>query len=163
MKKNNTFLITLWSAAIASLLLGCLLSIRAVGALGGTTEMWQKKTTDLQEMMTMRSLAAEHRSLLKHYAQYPATPPPLGELARNAVPGLTLITRSTETHPSVPGWTARKINIGLTDITGDDLGRFLEAVNSSTPPWAVLNCTLLASPVPGRLAQVELILETAEK
>lgn len=163
MKKNNNTLPTLWGAAIIALVIGLLLSVRTLGGIGRTTEIWNKKTNEFQELLAMREIAAKHRNLLKRYAQFPATPAPLEELARNAVPGLNLMTRSTESHPSVPGWTARKVSIGITDIMGDDLGRFLEALSAATPPWALLDCTLSASPAPGRLAKVEMVLETVER
>ena len=138
MKKNNTTLPILWGAAIITLIIGLLLSIRTLGGIGRTTEIWNKKTNEFQELMALREIAAMHRSLLKRYAQFPATPAPLEELARQAVPGLSLITRTTETQPSASGWTTRKVSIGITDITGDDLGRFLEALSAATPPWATL-------------------------
>jgi len=163
MKKNNTTLPVLCGAAILSLFIGTLLTIRSLGQIERTAEIWLKKGNDLQEMTALRTIASEHRKLLEQYAQYPAAPAPLGELARLAVPGLNLMTRSTETHPSVPGWTAHKVNIGLIDISGDDFGRFLEALTTTTPPWAILDCTLSASPAPGRLAKVELVLETVGK
>jgi hypothetical protein len=163
MKNNPLPLPALWTAVVVALLLSLLLSLRTVSDLGRTTELWKKKGHDLQDMTAMRAIAAKHRSVLKQYAQYPASPASLGELARRAVPGLNLITRTTETHPSMPGWTARKVNIGLVDLTGDEFGRFLEAVTTATPPWAILDCTLTASPAQGRLAKVELILETAER
>jgi hypothetical protein len=163
MKINNSSLTSLWSAAIIALLFGVLLSVRTLGDVRRTSEIWNKKTNDLHEMMAMRTIAAEHRRLLNHYDQYPAKSISLEELALAAVPGLKLITRSKETHPSVPGWTARKMSFGIVDISGDDLGRFLEATSAATPPWAVLDCTASASPAPGRLAKVEMVLETVEK
>lgn len=163
MEKNNPALTALWSAAIISAIIGVLLSVQSLREIRRTTEIWRKKTNDLQEMTAMRTTAAMHRSLLKLYAQYPAAPASLGELARQAVPGLNMTTRSTETHPSVPGWTARKVSLGLADITGDELGRFLEAVSTASPPWAILDCTIASSPTPGRLTKVELVLETVER
>jgi hypothetical protein len=163
MKKNNHSLTALWSAAILAAIVGVILSIQSLRDIGRTTEIWHKKTNDLQEMLAMRTTAATHRNLLKLYAQYPASPAPLGELARVAVPGLMLTTRSTETHPSAPGWTSRKVSLGLADISGNDLGRFLEAVGTASPPWALLDCTITSSPTPGRLAKVELVLETVER
>ncbi len=163
MKKNNTTLPFLWGAAFLAVMIGVMLSIRSLSGLGRTTEIWDKKAKDLQELKAMRSIAAEHRSLLNHYAQFPSFAPSLGELAAKAVPGLSFMTRTTETHPALPGWTAKKVSIGLVDITGDDLGRFLKAVGNAAPPWAILDCTLSASPAPGRLAKVELVLETVER
>ena len=163
MKNNTLSLPVLWSAAALTLLLGLLLSVRAVSDLGRTTELWRKKGNDLQELTAMRGLAAKHRSLLSRYAQYPSAPAPLGELAGRAVPGLNVMMRSAETYPSAPGWTTRKATIGLADIPGDDLGRFFEALTTATPPWAILECTLTASPAQGRLAKVELVLATVER
>ena len=163
MKKNNTSLPLLWGAAGLSLLIGLLLSVRALNGIGRTTEIWQKKSADLQEMQALRTVALEQRNLLKGYAKYPTAPVPLEELARTAVPGLNLMIRSKETHPALQGWTARKVSLGLVDITGDDLGRFLEAISSATPPWALLEGSLSASPASGRLAKVELVIETVER
>lgn len=163
MKKNNTILIALWSAAAGSMIIGLLLTTYTLGGIGRTKEIWRKKTSDLQDMAAMRATADTHREILKHYAQYPGTPVQLEVLARTAAPGLNLIIRSTETHPSVPGWTARKVSVGITNISGEELGRFLQALRGTTPPWAALNCTLTASPTLGQLAKAELVLETVER
>ncbi|MEI6563849.1 MAG: hypothetical protein WCO42_06030 [bacterium] len=163
MKKNNTPLALLWSAAGISLLAGLLLTLRSVGDMSRTTEVWHKKANDMQEMNSLRAIAVQHRTLLKHYTGYPAVPTPLGELARTAAPGLNLMTRSTETHPTVPGWTARMVSVGLTDITGDDLGRLLDAATAANPPWALLECTVSAASTAGRLSKAELVFETVER
>ncbi len=163
MKKNNTSLIILWGLAILSLIGGFLLSLGTLKDIRRTEEIWRKKTNDLRDMQALRTLAAEQRNLLQYYAQFPARPAPLEEIARTAVPGLNLLIRATEKSPSVPGWSARKVSLGLVDVSGDDLARFLEAAGSATPPWALLNCTLSAGPVPGHLAKAELILVTVER
>jgi hypothetical protein len=163
MKKNNTPLITLWIFAGLALLCGFLLSVRTLTGSKRISEIWTKKANDIRDMQALRSVAAEQRQILQQYAQFPAAPTQLEEIARTAVPGLNLVIRSTDKSPSVPGWTARKVSLNLADVSGDDLGRFLAAASSATPPWALLNCTLSASPTRGRLAKAELILVTVER
>lgn len=163
MKNSKPILTLLWSAAILSLLAGLGLSLSSSRQIGPTKERWQKQAGQMQEMMALRAKAATHRELLNRYAQYPGTPPQLESVARHAVPGLNPATRSTEVQPSVAGWTARKVSVALSDISGDDLGRFLEEASRTTPPWALLDCTLSASATTGRLAKVEMTLVTVEK
>ena len=163
MKKNNTPLVLLWSTAAITLLTGLLLTLYSAGQIGRTTEIWNKKAADIQELASMRALAAHYRDLLKLALHYPAAPVPLGELARTVAPGLHLITRTTERQPSVAGWTTQKVSLELANIPGDDLGRLLEAASTSKPPWALLDCTLSASPVAGRLSKVELVMVSPER
>lgn len=163
MKNNNPILTLLWSAAMLSLIAGLALSLSALGKIGATKKLWRKKAGQLQEMMALRATAATHRALLNRYAEYPATPTPLEAVARQTVTRLNPVIRATEVHPSVPGWSTRKVNVGLNDISGDDLGRFLEAADRATPPWALLDCALASSATPGRLSKVEMTLATVER
>lgn len=163
MKNSPAILPILWGAAILSVVLGFAFSLSAVGKIGSTKELWGRKADQFHEMMALRATATSHRALVNQYAQYPATPSPIQEVARLAAPGMNPAIRATEVSPSVPGWTARKIHMGLTDITGSDLGLFLEAAGRTTPPWAVLECTLTAGAAPGRLSKVEITLVTVER
>ena len=163
MKNSNITLISLWMLATLTLASGLMISLRTATQVTSTSELWQKKAADLQEMNRLRTIAADYRAILQLYSQYPATAPLLTELARDTIPGVNLTTRLTETYPAVPGWTTRKASIGLANVSGNELGRFLENLGKASPPWAILDCTLSSSPTPGQLAKVEMVLVTAER
>lgn len=162
-KKSNIPLMILWSSAGLYLLAGLLLTARSLGGLDRTLEILSRKAADAVELAGLRERAKRHQALLESYGRYPATAQGLEALARATLPGQALRILTTDISPSVPGWTARKVSVEFNDMAGTDLGRFLDAGAAATPPWTLLECTLLASPTPGRVAKATLVFVTVER
>jgi hypothetical protein len=162
-KKNNTPLIILWSAAGLSLLAGFLLTHHSLNGITRTREIFLKKTNDIRELAGMRTQANLHHSLLTAAVQYPPSPIPLETLARTTVPAQPMRLLTTGITPSVSGWTARKVSVEFNDIAGIDLGKLLDAGASANPPWTIIECTLFAAPTPGRVAKATLVFSTVER
>lgn len=156
-------MVIVWSAAGLALLAGLLLTTRSLAGMDRTLEILSRKTADASELAALRDRAALHQALLASYAGYPATPTGLDALSRIALPGTPMRIVTTDLSPSVPGWKARKVSVEFNDIAGADLGRFLDAGAAATPPWSLAECTLLASPTPGRIAKATLVLVAAER
>lgn len=163
MKKNNSSLVILWGAAGLSLLAGIVLTIHSLSGIARSEELLSRKTEQVVELSAMRAQAVRYQSILKLYAGYPATPRKFSDLARTALPGSALTVLSSTTQPAVPGWTAQKISVELSDITGEDIGKLLDAGTAAKPPWALVECVFFASPTPGRIAKATLVMETAER
>lgn len=163
MQKNNSTLILLWSLAGVSLAAGILLTVSSVKSIPRTIELWERRADDIRTLSSLQTLAERNRRILAEYSRYPATPVSLETLTKSALPGRALTVRVTESLPSVPGWTLRKVGVELTDIAGEDLEKWLQAGAAARPPWAVAECTLNASPVAGRLSKAALVMVTAER
>lgn len=163
MQKNNSTLMLLWSLAGASLAAGILLTIGSIRTLPRTLELWDRKAADIQALAAMQELADQNRRILAEYASYPPAPPSLETLTHTIMPGRSLTVRVTELLPCVPGWTFRKAGVEFNDIAGEDLGKWLQAGAAARPPWAVVECTLTAAPVAGRLSKAALVMETVER
>lgn len=153
----------LWSAAGIALLAGILLTFNSLTGMNRTTEIMNKKTADAHDLAELQANADMHRAILRHYAQYQTAPIAFETLVKTMLPDRACSTRSTETLPTVPGWSARKISVGFSNISGAELGHLLETGANATPPWTLLECTLFASPTPGRLARAELVMGTVEQ
>lgn len=163
MERSNPRLIQLWSVAGLSLVAGLLLSVRTLGGLSRTTELLARKTADSRELASLRLQAERYQALLDQGARYPATPTSYEALVRSASPEASVVTRTTASRPSVPGWSTQKITVEITNITGDTLGKIVEAGSAAKPPWALVESTLFASPVAGRVAKATLVLESVER
>lgn len=163
MKKNNTPLVILWSAAGLSLLAGLILSLHSLKGINRSREILSKKANDIRELAGMRTQANRYHSLLTAAVQYPASPIPLETLARTTVPSQPMRLLSTDITPSVSGWTAKKVSAEFNDIAGSDLGKLFDAGASANPPWTILECTLFAGPTPGRVAKATLVFSTVER
>lgn len=163
MQKNNSTLILLWSLAGVSLVAGLLLTVRSLGTIPRTLELWERKASDIKALYALQTQAERNRRILNGYSDYPSAPVSLETLTRTVLPDRGLTVRITESLPCVPGWTLRKVSVELTDIAGDDLEKWLQAGAAARPPWAVVECTLTAAPVPGRLSKAALVMETVER
>ena len=153
----------LWSAAGIALLAGILLSFHSVGTMSRTNEILAKKASDATTLVGLQADAIRYRAIVQRYAQYPATPIPFEDVVKRTQANLPFATRSTETLPTISGWSARTVSVGFSNVSGTDLGRFLESGAAATPPWSLLECTLFASPTPGQLARAELAMGTVEQ
>ena len=163
MKKSNTPLAILWSAAGLSLLAGLILTINSLNGISRTREILSKKTHDIRELAGMRTQANRYHFLLKATVQYPASPVPLETLTRTTLPSQPMRLLSTDITPSVSGWTAKKVSVECNDIAGSDLGKLLDAGTTATPPWTLIECTLFSAPTPGHLAKATLVFSTVER
>jgi hypothetical protein len=162
-KKNKSTLIKLWMIAGLSLAAGLLLTVHSVIGLPRVTERLARKVADARELADLRLQAGHYQTLLDTHSRYPARPTPFETLAQSTLPGAALSTRNTATLPSVPGWIAKKVSVDFTGITGDDLGRILEATGAAQPPWGLVEATLFASPTAGRVAKANLVMVSAER
>jgi hypothetical protein len=162
-KRDNASLITLWCAAGLVILTGAGLTVHSLTGLSRRQEIWKKKLDDTRELSVMRDATLRYHALLKQYAQYPAAPTRFEDLARTAVSGLNMSVLQTERRSATDGWTANRLSVELTDISGTDLGKILETGAATRPPWTLLECSLFASPTPGRLAKAKLVVESVER
>jgi len=162
-KNNPSPLIILCALAALSLLIGAGLTIHSIGDMDQMARTLEKKSHDAAELAELKTIAARYRSLLNLYAAYPAIPRRFDALVHSLLPGASVMPRSTETHPAVPGWIAKTIKVGFTDIGGSDLDRVMESAAAEKPPWTAVEGTFTASPAAGRLAKVELSMETVER
>lgn len=163
MKKSNTPLAILWSAAGLSLLAGLIMTINSLNGISRTLEILSKKTNDIRELVGMRTQATRYHSLLKATVQYPASPVPLETLVRTTLPAQPIRLLSTDITPSVSGWNAKKVSVEFNDIAGSDLGKLLDAGTTANPPWTLIECTLFAAPTEGRVAKATLVFSTVER
>lgn len=163
MKNDKSALLVTWSLAILAVVAGILLSLHALGNLGRTIELWQKKSGDLQRLGTLKQQVDRHKTIVADYNTYPAKPAPFESIAHSALPGKSMTTVNTEASPAIPGWTTRKISVEFNDIGGDELGKLLDAGATASPPWALVDCTIFSASTPGRIAKASLVFETAER
>jgi hypothetical protein len=162
-KKNNTPLIILWSAAGLSLLAGLVLTLHSLNGIGRVREILLKKADDSRELAGLRTQANRHHALLTAYTQYPASPVPFETLVRTTLPAQSMRLVTTDVTPSASGWTAKKVTVEFNDIDGADLGKLFDAGAKANPPWTLLECTLFAAPAPGRVAKATLVFSTVER
>ncbi len=163
MEKNSSSPITLWILAGFSLTAGILLSVNSLSTLPRTLELLERKAGDSRELATLQLQATRNQAIMEQYSASAVKPVPFETLASATIPGVSMTTRTTATQPAGPGWTQQKISVELTDINGGDLGKLLSAGAAAQPPWALVECTLFASPLAGRVAKATLVLETVER
>jgi hypothetical protein len=163
MKDNPIRLILLRVAAGVAVLTGLVWSGQSLAHLGQTTDLYRKKISDIRELSTLRQTVLRYRHVLTDREQMAGPLTPLAEVLRTALPGRETAMHEIDPLPTLPGWTARRVSVALTDISGDDVGRLLNETARCRPPWSLLECTLLASPTRGRLAKAELVLGAVEK
>jgi hypothetical protein len=163
MKNKPVGLIVLSVAAAVATLTGLIWTGQSLAHLGSTTELYRKKLSDIRELTSLQQTMQGYRLVLAAREQRTGSPAALPDLLRTTLPGREAAFREIDPLPTLPGWTARRMSVALTDISGDDLGRLLDEAARRQPPWSLLECTLLASPTPGRLAKVEWVLGMVEK
>lgn len=163
MKNKPASLIVLSVASAVAVVTSLIWTGQSLAHLGPTSELYRKKLSDIRELTALQQTMQGYRRLLAAREQKAGSPAALPNLLRETLPGREAAFREIDPLPTLPGWTARRMSVVLTDISGDDLGRLLNEAAKRQPPWSLLECTLLASPTPGRLAKVEWVLGMVEK
>ena len=134
----------------------------AMSGLQDASALYGRKMADARELAAMRQRAHDLRAIVAERTREAGPAATVSELLQAALPGHAAVTRELDPTPTLPGWTARRVSVALSDVTGDELGRlFQEAAKRRS--WALLECTLLASSTPGRLTKAELVLGTVER
>jgi hypothetical protein len=159
-KNPEPTLLLAGSATGLALVAGLILTLRTLGSLDSATALWARKATEAAALQRLAAITAEQRAEVALRATAPAEPANLGVLLRDTLPGITAEWRALEPLPTIPGWTAPRQGVTLTNLTGDELGRFLAAATTANPPWALLECSLRAAPRAGHLARAELVFVT---
>ena len=163
MKDDRRLLVTLSVMAALAVLASLVLTVRSLTGLRRTTELCQKTSADIGELTALRQRSQQLNAIVA--ARETMTEPsiPISKLLQTALPVRTATSRELEPVSTVPGWTARRVSVVLTDVTGDELGNLFQEATRCQPPWAILDCTLFASPTPGRLTKAELTLGMVER
>ena len=134
------------------------MTVRTVTGLSQTAALYNRKTADLRTLAGLRQQTLQQRAIVAGHAEQAEAPAPLSVVLREALPGREAALRDLDPLPTLPGWAARRTRVTFTDIAGDEMGRFLDDAARRQPAWALLECTLVAAPTPGRLAKAELVL-----
>ena len=150
-------------AAALAVLIGLAMTVRSLSGLKETAELYGHKTAEVRELAAMRQRAHDLRAIVAERAGEAGPAPTVSELLQAALPTHAAVTRELDPSPTLPGWTARRVSVVLSDISGDELGRLFQEAGKRHPSWALLECTLLAAQPPGRLAKAELVLGTVER
>jgi hypothetical protein len=163
MKDKPLRLIVLSVAAVIAALTGLIWTAQSLVHLRQTTDLYRKKMSDIRELSGLRQTVLQHRRILAEREKMPGSPAPLPDVLQTALHGREAVCHEIAPLPTLPGWTARRVSVALSDISGDDLGRLFDEAAKRQPPWSLLECTLMASPTPGRLARVELVMGAVER
>lgn len=153
----------LGAAAALAVLIGLIMTARSMAGLSRTAELHRRKADDLRTLAAMRHTAQYYRSVAAARDRTEGAVPPLTDLLRSVLSGRDATIRELPPLPTLPGWSARRVSVVLTNLPGEELGRLLQEAGRQQPGWTLLECTLQASPEAGRLTRVELVLGTVEK
>lgn len=142
---------------------GIVWTLRTLAGIDEAVAAFRKKSSDTRELVALRDTARRHRKALADREGMAAPLVPMNEILRSVFPGREIATRELDPAPAPPGWTGRRLSVSLVDVPGDDLGRLLGEASSRQPGWTLLECTLHASPVAGRLAKADLVFGAPER
>lgn len=162
MKNNPRSLPILRTAAALAVLAALMMTVRSLATLRDSTDLYRRRTADAIELAALRQRAHSLNAIVATREQEGSPSGTLSDLLQTALPGHPATTREMDPTPTLAGWTARRVSVVLSDVSGDELGRFLQTAADHHPPWALLECSLLAAPTPGRLTKAELVLGSVE-
>ena len=163
MKNDDAKLMILRVAAGLALLTGVLMSLQTVLSLQRTRDVWTRKIESARTLLELKARTDRQDQLLAAYARSPASTMPADALCKSALPDQAMTVLATGSIPAVPGWAGRRTTIQFRDLPGESLDALFEAGTRCSPPWELVECTLIASGVPGRFSKATIILETVER
>lgn len=155
----------LWKILIASVLLLLLwagvLTAFLPSALADGRRRLDRKRQDLAHLAEIRQMAERQAAARAVFDRLEAArPAPLETIMRAAVPGLRFEVSAMGQGVVMDDWRWERNALRLNDISGSDLIRLVNALESQRPPWKVVSVNLRGGPQTGQVDQVILTLET---
>ncbi len=163
-KLNLTGMRLLWVMAVTTLVLGVGLTINSIRITPEYSRWISRKMDDLAQLENMyRSLETYRRAAAAFCELEDRKPVELSDTIRRIMPGVSSDIRQRETRPAAKDWTVMRMEVELDEAPLEGLGEFLYYVESSRPPWRLVECNLVASDRGPGYARATLILEGLEK
>lgn len=161
---NITVMQALWAATGVALALGLWLTAQSVRMTPDYARWIARKSGDVQQLYRMQSALRRDREAIAAFEALDPKPlVGLSDAIRQIMPGVSADVRQRESRSAIEGWTVRRMEVELNEAPLEQLGRLLYRIESSRPPWRLVECNLLASDRNPGHARVTLILEGLEK
>jgi len=138
-------------------------SARTLVATPGLMRQLQRRASDLERLRTLAADTASDRALLQALADTGGSPPSLGELVNAALPSAAAEFQVRETRALIEGWSLRRVDVILGDVSLADVGSLLARAEEARPPWRVAEFQVTASDGPGGRGRVTLVMEGLER
>ena len=152
-----------WAAAIVAVV-GLVMTAQSVSRRAEVARRLSRKAADLGALQALQHTVQRQRAILADFEQRGGQRPvPLNTVLKTVWADLTPELKEQDVALSVPGWTARRVSVTLTDVEYDGLARFFQLAEAQRPPWCLVECSVRASPQAGRAAQADLVLEAIER
>jgi hypothetical protein len=135
-------------AAVGLLLLGILLTARAVWRTPPVAEQIRAKLQDLEQMRQLQAGKRHEDSAVAFFEQMrDRNPAPLQEMVGRVFPGLPAEVHSREGKAAVAGWVARRAEFSLDAVALSEISRLLVELqgDGTRPPWQLMECQVKAS------------------
>ena len=145
-----------------------------VGGLLAAVALWQTARTIADTPRNLAQLARRHGDLIqlqglaeRHAVNRAAvaalestsgTPPELKAWCQQQWPDLPVEVSERETVPLLPGWSVRRVDVRLADVTLAEVGHLLNQAEALRPPWRVVEAQLTAGSSAGR-GRASLVME----
>jgi len=163
MKTSDTPLVALRTAAALAILAGLAANLHSLSGLRPQVDLWRRKTAERQELQSLVRQSARFDSAIRIHESWPSAAPPLESLAKSNFTGRLPASWTVALQPGIPGWQSRRVVFSMTDVSADNVLRFMTAAASARPPWVLEECALQSSSASGTLSRVEMAFSSVER
>jgi hypothetical protein len=154
----------LWTLAGAALLAGIGMTVLTVRDLRSARDQMERTAGTIEKLQAQEkdlSRRLEAREMFEQLAR--KRPVALSDLLQKMLPG-SRADESKEVRQELPaGWTLRRKEIGLADVSFAKMMEFAQAAEAQRPPWRLVKCTLRASSREDGVGQAALLFDALEK
>lgn len=155
----------IWNTvAVLALLAGAGMSVRSARRFPTHYRHLATKLMALNELRTMENDLGDDRAAIDAFNALTTTrPAALSEMAKEALPGVVPDLRERDMRKLASGWSAREVEVIVSEFELEQLTAFVKRAEESRPPWRLVECGIVASGSRPGLGRATLVMEALQK
>lgn len=149
--------------AAGALVAGVFLSIGARHDLERGRVKLRRKLAELEELRGMERRIVRYRGAYKAFGGLSVKrPAAMGDLLKRHMAGHAAEDSRSTRQNLVPGWTVRRQEMGLGEVSMDKVMALVHDAESGRPPWRLTRCIVRATSGGAGKARVDLVFEALD-
>ncbi len=162
MKRN--ILTLLYGTAFLILLAGAIQTVMTIRQMPVLNQKLRSRADAFQQLCALEKIAnRQQAAILSFESLTNVFPVSLTALTTASVTNAMPEIRMRDTRSLFNGWMLKEVEIIFNDVNLDQIPGFLEAAESSRPPWRLTECRITATRSEGGFGRIVLVMEALSK
>jgi len=161
--KDDPTIRLMWICGGVLLAIGAVLCMSTLDSLRADGATLRARLSELEELRGMERHASRYRGAYRKFDGLSARRPvAMATLLKKHMGGQPVEDSRSTRQSLVRGWTVRRQEMALGEVSMDKVMALVHDAESGRPPWRLTRCIVRASPGGGGKAKVDLVFEALD-